>query len=106
MAGICMLILHDNYKVIIMKLNSITIEQLLADIDITNNGYIYRPNFMQIECAKLYSHLVENNGGCLTRIGTHIERQCVDVYSGETVNHYYDNNEYEGAVLARQESLS
>jgi len=83
------------------QLNEITIEQLLADIDITNNGYIYQPTQVQYDCASKHPDLVNRSGHQLKRVSTKIERYPIKRKSIDTS--YLSNHDFEGAILARQE---
>jgi len=50
------------------------IDELLADIDISNNGYIWRPTEAQYKCAKYFPDIVGIDRDCIKRVETIIER--------------------------------
>ena len=81
------------------------IAELLASIDMSNNGYLFAPSQAEIELACKHKDVVTVERGNIKRCKTVIE------YYPDPVKHAtprfdpLNDYDYEGAILARQERL-
>ena len=81
------------------------ITELLASIDLCNNGYIFSPSLAELDLAYQHPDQVTVERGNIKRISTKIE-----YYPGETPLQRawrfdpINDHDYEGAILSRQEA--
>ena len=76
------------------------IENLLASIDRTNNGYLFAPTNAELALAKQYPEQVKITNGRIARVTTTIARYPDP--APRAVSAPNDGFDYEGAILARQ----
>jgi hypothetical protein len=73
--------------------------QLLAGIDISNNGYIFIPTKTELDLAAANPDVVKVRNGKIYRTGTKIDMVPMPPMPPRQ---YVDEFDYEGAILARQ----
>lgn len=81
----------------------LTIEKLLAKIKLSNNGYISYPTAAELQLAHQNPGVVKIENGLISKVSIKIEylkTSAKQVTSKVLVNDF----DYEGAILARQES--
>jgi hypothetical protein len=81
-----------------------TIEQLLASIAMTNNGYLFAPSPDELAVAYKHTDVVDVRNGQIHIRGKKCEhpREPAKI---DWSKFYSDDPDYEGAILARQERM-
>ena len=77
------------------------IENLLASIDRTNNGYLFAPTNAELALAKQHPDQVKITNGRIARVSTAIPHYPDS--KARAVSTPNDGFDYEGAILARQQ---